>query len=115
MWKPSGPFVTPLKLLKPTYTKVNGVPKKSFPEDGELFFCCYKGYGGSQRVENGLNVVEDTAEIETFYNPEIMNDCRVINVKTGKQYEIINEPEDIEQRNQYLKFKIRKLKGGSNG
>ena len=30
------PFTTPAKLLIPGYQTVKGVPKKNYPEDGEL-------------------------------------------------------------------------------
>nr|DAS45612.1 MAG TPA: Vta1-like protein [Caudoviricetes sp.] len=28
-------------------------------------------------------------------------------------YDIINEPEDIEQRHKYCKFKVKRVKGGA--
>ena len=39
-------FTTPIKLLAPGYQTVKGVPRKIYPEDGELIWCSFKTYGG---------------------------------------------------------------------
>ncbi len=114
MYRPALPFDTPMKLLKPTYEKIGGVRKKIFPAaaDGVLFFTSFKTYGGTERDVNGVYSVEDTADIETWYNPEITSDCRVALANTGAVYEILGEPENINMRNQFMKFKISRIKGG---
>lgn len=115
MWKPSGQFTTPVILLKPSYEKVNGVPKKTYTDTDTVMYCCWKSYGGTRTEKNGVEIYQDTAEVETFYNPDVSNDCAFRNLLTGLVYEVMNQPEDVEQRNQYLKFKVRKLRGGSGG
>ena len=60
-----------------------------------------------------LDMVEDTANIECWYRPDIKSDCRVGLLSTGAIYDIINEPENIDMRNQFLKFKVLRYKGGS--
>lgn len=114
-YRPQNTFTTALLLLTPTYTTVSGVRKKTFPkaEDGELFFSSFKTYGGTERDVNGVYSVEDTAEIETWYRPDITSACRVAVAGTTAVYEIVGEPENIELRNQFLKFKITRVKGGA--
>lgn len=107
-------YTTPLYFVAPVYAKVNGVQQKTFPETQTryLFYASFKTYGGTERDVNGLYSIEDTAEVETWYRPDIKSDCRVITA-TGAVYEIINEPENVEMRNQTLKFKVRRIKGGA--
>ena len=100
-----------MELLKPTYNKVSGVEVKSFPALGELIFGSFKTYGGTETNVNGLTVVEDTAKVETWYRPDITSGDGV--KVNGAVYEIIGDPENIELRNQYLLFKVRRVKGGA--
>ena len=100
-----------MELLKPTYKKVSGVETKTFPETGELIFGSFKTYGGTETNVNGLTVVEDTAKVETWYRPDITSGDGV--KVNGAVYEIIGDPENIELRNQYLLFKVRRVKGGA--
>lgn len=112
-YKPSQPFTVPVKLLVPVYKTVKGVRKKVFPEDGELIFCSFKTYGGTESNVDDVYTIEDTAKIETWYRPDIESDCAVKLADTGAVYEIINEPENINMRNQYCVFKVRRVKGGA--
>lgn len=114
-FKPSTPFNVPLMLLVPTYSKVAGVEKKTFPslENGTLFYGSFKTYGGTERDVNGIYSIVDTANIECWYRPDIKSDCRIGVPSTGAVYEVLNEPENVNMRNQYLKFKIRRVKGGA--
>lgn len=114
-YQPSAPFSAPLVLLIPTYTTVSGVRKKTFPsiENGIAFFGSFKTFGGTERDVNGIYSIEDTATIETWFRPDITSGCRVAVAGTSKVYEIIGEPENINLRNQYLKFKVSRVKGGA--
>ena len=114
-FKPATPYNVPLKLLIPTYSKVQGVQKKTFPsvDDGILFFASFKTYGGTERDVNGLFAIIDTATVETWFRPEIKSDCRIAILSTGAVYEIVNEPENINMRNQFLQFKVKRVKGGA--
>lgn len=114
-YKPQLPFSTPLYLLIPTYETIKGVPTKKYPKptDEMIFFASFKTYGGTETTENDVYSVIDTANIETWYRPDIKSDCRVMRAVDGANYEIIGEPENINMRNQYLKFKIRRIKGGA--
>ena len=109
----------PLILLVPTYKKTSGVNKPIYPtieeaskDDNNLFFGSFKTYGGTERDVNGVYSIEDTANIETWYRPDIKGNCRVAR-EDGATYDIIGEPENISMRNQFLKFKVRRVKGGA--
>lgn len=114
-YKPKTPYATPLILLKPTTTKIQGVNQKSFPAvtDGELFFGSFRSFGGTETTENGIYSVVDTATVETWFRPDIKADCRIALAETGAVYEIVGTPEDIEMRHQYLKVKLRRIGGGA--
>lgn len=112
-YKPSSPFDTPIKLLTPTWENIKGVRKKVFSEDGDLLFCSFKTFGGTEKDVNGVYSIEDTANVETWYRPDIRSDCGIMLADTGAVYEIINDPENINMRNQYCKFKVKRVKGGA--
>ena len=110
-YRPSEPYCTPVELFNPTYETIKGVTKKVYPETGEVIFCSFKTYGGTETAVNGQLTVVDTANIETWYRPDITSASLI---KLGsKSYEVIGELENIEQRNQFLKFKVRGVKGGT--
>lgn len=115
----------PLILLVPTYKNISGVNKKTYQTIKEaldvkdennnsvnLFFGSFKTYGGTERDINGIYSIEDTANIETWYRPDIKANCRIA-LETGEIYDILGEPEDINKRHQFLKFKVRRVKGGA--
>lgn len=120
----------PLVLLIPKGTKqVKGVNIKDYPTIEEalsikdknnnsinLFFGSFKTYGGTEvkeKIVNGIYVIEDTASIETWYRPDITSNCRIARANDGAIFDIMNEPENINMRNQFLKFKVRRVKGGA--
>lgn len=113
-YRPALPFSTVLVVLKPTIEKVAGVRTKVLPDldKGFKIHCSFKTYGGTERNIDGILAIEDTADIDTWYRPDITSDCIVVFPDTGIRYEIINEPENIEMRNQFMKFKVRRVKGG---
>ena len=113
MFTPSMPYSTAAELLIPTYTTIKGVPTKTYPAKGLRINCSFKTYGGTETTENGLYSVIDTASIETWYRPDIKSDCRIKILQTGIVYEILGKPENIELRNQFVKFKIRAIEGGA--
>lgn len=114
-YKPNAPFSTALILLIPTYLRHNGVRQKNFPdvEDGILFFGSFKTYGGTETTENGIFSVLDTATVECWFRPDISSDCRIAIAGTNRVYDVFGEPENIDVRNQYLRFTVRAVKGGA--
>ena len=99
-------------LLEPTTESVNGVAKKKYTKDYNIQKCSFKSYGGTERVVNNLITIEDTAVVNCWYNPKIKSGCRIERVPDGAIFDIINEPENIEMRNFYMQFKVRRVKGG---
>lgn len=117
----------PLVLLIPkSIIQVKGVNKKEYPTIEEalaikdkndnsinLFFGSFKSYGGTEKIVNGIYSIEDTANIETWYRPDISSNCRIARANDGAIFDVINEPENINMRNQFLKFKVKRVKGGA--
>lgn len=112
-FKPAFPFSTPIELLIPTYTTAKGVPTKTLPATGIRLNASWKTYGGTESDTNGVFTVIDTATVETWYRPDIKSDCLVRLISTGQVYEIIGNPENIDMRNQFCKFKVKAVEGGA--
>lgn len=112
-YKPSVPFIVPMKLLTPTTVKSKGVNKKVFPnpEDAPLIFGSFRTYGGTETTVNNVYTIIDTAMIETWFRPDIKANSRIYLCDADETFEVIGVPENIEMRNQYLKFKVQKVGG----
>lgn len=106
-------MTTPLKLQVPTSTRINGVLKKTYTDTEDVILANFSTYGGTERKSDNVYVVEDTADIVCWFRPDIRSDCRIKRLTDNAVFEIIGEPENIEMRNMFLKFKIRRVKGGA--
>lgn len=115
MYRPNKPFNVPFMILNPTREKVNGKVIKKYPDEGELIYASFATFGGTQGEVNDVVVVHDTANIETWYRDDITSDTRIKNVSNQKIYEVLGSPENIEERNQFLKFKVERIAGKSDG
>ena len=113
MFKPSFPFTTAMMILKPIYVNAKGVTSKTYGETGDTINGSFKTYGGTETTENDVYSVLNTAWIETWYRPDITSDCRIKILSTGQIFEIIGKPENINMRNQFMKFKVECLEGGA--
>lgn len=111
-YKPSVPFIVPAQILKGQYSKINGVKVKNFT-DGDIINVSAKSYGGTERIINDKVVIEDTMNIETWYRPDITSIDGLRLLDDGSEWEIVNHPEDIDRRHQFLVFKIRRRSGGA--
>lgn len=111
-YRPSAPFTVPAMLLIPELITAKGSTKKKYPESGDIIYCSFRTFGGTETINNGVYSVENTAKIETWYRPDIKADCR-IRLESGTEYEIVGEPENINMRNQYMTFKVKATKGGA--
>lgn len=103
-------MTTPMMLQIPTSETVLGVPQITYT-DGDLIMCNFKTFGGTESDSNGILSVIDTAQITCWYRPDIKSDCRLKRMSDNAVFEILGEPENLEQRNQVLYFKIRRIKG----
>lgn len=112
-FKPSYPYSTAVQLLIPTYKTVKGVPTKTFPTEGIQINCSWKTYGGTETNNNDLYTVVDTANVETWYRPDIKSDCRLKVLSTGDVYEIKGKPENVNMRNQFIRMKVQAVEGGA--
>lgn len=108
MVKRKSVYPVPMFLLQPIKTTVKGVTKKTYPTEGTLFFGSFQSYGGTERKTDDVYVIEDTAEIETWYSPIITSDCRIM-LENGCVYDIISQPENLEMRNITMRFKVRRV------
>lgn len=121
MFRPSeaAQMTTPLRLQQPVTAISYGVNRKTYQNVKDVIWANLKTFGGTETNNNGIITVEDTAQIVCWYRPDIKSGCRVVlldgteDTDNAKCYEILGEPENIEMRNMFLKFKIRRVKGGA--
>lgn len=113
---------TPFYYYVGTYQKTNGVNKRVFTIDTDddnkpvVRFCNFSTYGGNEYENNGVIVVDDTANVVCWFDPAITAGGAIQLCENGLQsdlFEILGTPENIEQRNQELTFKVRRFKGGA--
>lgn len=112
---PAFPYTVAAELLIPTYTTAKGVLTKTYPDagEGERINCAFRTFGGTERNVNDAYSILDTATVETWYRPDIKADCAIRILETGKVYDIISTPEDIEMRHQFVAFKVQAVEGGA--
>lgn len=115
MYRPSeaAQMTTVMRLQQPAIEKAYGVSKKVWRDSSLVIQCNFKSYGGTERVVNDILTVEDTAQIVCWFHPDIKSDCRLVRLSDNAVFEILGTPENIEMRNQFLKFKIHRVKGGA--
>lgn len=115
MYRPieAAQMTTATRLQTPTGGKTLGVGTKTYADVSGVVMVNWKSFGGTETTSNGVLSVEDTAQIVCWYRPDIRANCRLQRLSDGAVYEIIGEPENIEMRNQFLKFKVRRVKGGA--
>lgn len=115
MYRPSeaAQMSTAMRLQTPVTVSEYGVSKKTWQDVNGVIMANFKTYGGTEKTDNGILTIEETAQIVCRYRPDIKSDTRVTLLQTGAVYEIMGEPENIEMRNAFLKFKVRRIKGGA--
>lgn len=109
-YEPQAPFIVPAMLLKRSTTKINGVNQESFTESN-MFYCSAKSYGGTEKTVNGVYVIEDTWTIDTWYDPRFGKGDKIRFLDDNAEYEILNSPENIGRRGQYMRFKVVRIGG----
>lgn len=123
MFRPTeaGQMTTPLQLQQPKTATSYGVNVKTYENIKGVVMANFKTFGGTEKNDNGIITVEETAQVVCRYRPDIKSDTRIILLPAGINekgepnavYEILGDPENIEMRNMFLKFKVRRVKGGA--
>lgn len=109
-YQPAVPFSVPAMLLKRSKTKINGVNQEAFAERS-MFYCSAKSYGGTEKIVNGVYVIEDTWQIDTWFSSDFGKGDRIRFLDDNTEYEIVASPENINRRGQYMRFKVVKIGG----
>lgn len=115
MYRPNeaAQMTTAMRLQTPVTASAYGVDNKTWQDVDGVIMANFKTYGGTEKIDNNILSVEDTASIVCWYRPDVKSSCRLIRLSDGAAFEILGEPENIEMRNQFLKFKVRRIKGGA--
>lgn len=116
-YRPQAPFNVPVHLLTVvSESMVKGVAQRVYatPTKDNIIFCSFKTFGGTESFKNGVYSVVDTANIETWYRPDIKANCRICLAENPDEiYEVMGVPENINMRNQFIRFKVKAVTGGA--
>ena len=117
MYKQKSPYVTPMMVLNPIkIDNIRGKIVKTYPDESkDIINVSFKTFGGTEAVVDGVWTIQDTANIETWYREDITSDTRLKKLNNNRIYEVVGDPENIDDRNQYLKFKVKHIRGSTNG
>lgn len=107
---PNMPYDIPAQHLRRETQTINGMKKEVFTP-ADTFFCSAKSYGGTEKVVNDITVIEDTWQIETWFNPAFKKGDRMRFLDDGSEYEFMATPENINRRGQYMRFKVKQVGG----
>lgn len=112
-FRPAAPFNVAFVLLIPTEKQTLGATVKTMaaPEENARIFGSFRTFGGTERVQDGVTQLLNTATIDTWFRPDITAECQLRLEETGDVYDVIGEPEDIDRRHQYLRIKVQKCGG----
>jgi len=104
-------MTTPALLYKKSEAPIAGMKKITYTIAEEpLFFCNIKTFGGTESVNAGMLTIIDTAQITTWYRPDVGYHDK-IKLPDGTFWRIITKPENIEIRDQFMIFKAEKAEG----
>lgn len=106
-------MTTPCVLQSPSYELENGVRVKVYADAPAPFLANFSTYGSTERESNGALVVEENTTITTWYNPNIIADCRIKRLTDGAVFDIIGEPENVEMRGMFSVVRVRRVRGGA--
>ena len=109
MYKIIDRLTTPVLIISRTGDDSSG--KLIYKENGvtEQIWCVWKNYGGTAKQDkSGLVWYQNTAEVECYYTPLLKQNDLVKNLLTDELFEVISVPDNINQLNKFLKFKVKR-------
>ena len=111
MFKPDvSQFATEIRIQHRVTTIINGAPKAAYTDaDPAIQYCCWKPFFGSEAVQAGAVGITDGATVTMWYDPaSTVRDRVLLNDDASKAYEVVSS-ENVENRNQYLILKVRRM------
>jgi len=110
-YQPQTPFNVPFIILSLTKEFINGVNKQTYVEGTEIYFCSAKAYVGVNKQINNITAEEDTLTVDTWFNPVLKKNDRIKLLDDDTIWELTTAPENINRRNQYMRFKVVRYRG----
>lgn len=110
-FRPALPYAVPARILTASTAKSQGITVKTYA-DGAQIWVSARGFGGTEAVRDGVLSVVDTMTIETWFRPDITQDCRIRLLDDGSVWGILNL-EDVGRRHQYVVLKCSRIAGGA--
>ena len=124
---------TPIKLYTKETTYIPGQGNtttwQELDSDGyKVFYCEWRGSFGDRALSAEALGIKDSATIRTFYNPNIYNKLRAVQVIVAKNgadilkdgqpdknnpdcYELWGGVDNVKEENQFLEFRVRRYEG----
>ena len=124
---------TPIKLYTKETTYIPGQGNtttwQELDSDGyKVFYCEWRGSFGDRALSAEALGIKDSATIRAFYNPNIYNKLRAVQVTVAKNgadilkdgqpdknnpdcYELWDGVDNVKEDNQFLEFRVRRYEG----
>lgn len=112
MFKPSAQqFATVIRLQHRQQTVVNGAPRSSYQDaDPALHMCEFKPFYGAEAIQAGQLGITQGGTITMWYTPEVKTSDRILlNDDTALAFDVMTPPENVENRNMFLVFKVKRV------
>lgn len=103
-------FSTPIRIQKRVETSVSGTPRIEYLDViSPIDYCSWKGKGGTESVESGSLIIEETAELTMWYRPDVTRKGRVILEDNPEMVYEILDVENVEMRSHYMILKVKRV------
>ena len=118
MYKIRDRMTTPIMIIETKGEDVHGRTKFVETENTEMAWCVWKSYGGTEKQTGsqtgGISgtsfpIFEDTATIQLRYTPNLKENYYIRNLQTNVLYRVITIPDNINQMNQFLIVKVKRV------
>ncbi len=74
--------------------------------------CSWKNLFGSELIQDKTTMNKSPAKIRMRFDSRINTTCRIIKVGEEIPYEIITSPDNIDDCNQIMEFRVQRMVGG---
>lgn len=110
-YQPQVPFNVPFRVIKAVPETINGVRTFTYVEYDEVYYCNARAYISSVKNINDLSTEEDTLTVDSYWLPFLKRNDRIRLLDDDSVWELTLEPENINRRNQWSRFKVVRIRG----
>ena len=113
---------TRIRVLFPKETKIKGklekdiewidIGNKSVEDEPKYRYCEWKNSHGNDYLISDSKIATNKPKIKLRYDPRINSRCRILKDDDERYFQIIGEPDNINEANQWLEIRLERLTSG---